>query len=132
MFGFLFLNFGHLRGVDEIEIRETMLHAIESRWNRADQDVFIACVILNPFHKTEPLTTHPSLTNAGVYALLVRLWKRFYKATPPYELHTNLCDYFAETGPYVGMTETLNAIRLDCTEHVSNLLTFDLIVSIVY
>lgn len=123
MFGFLYLSFGHFREDDEAIMRETMLRAIESRWKRADQDVFIATVILNPFHKTAPFALHPSLTNAGIYTLLDRLWKRFYKTNSPPDLWVNLLDYLGERGTYTGMQGVLSMIRLEAAEHVSSFLT---------
>ena len=45
---------------DDQDMRREMLAAIEARWARADQDVFIASVILNPFYGTRPFKDRKS------------------------------------------------------------------------
>lgn len=36
---------------DDLLVRDALLGSIERRWDKSDQDVFIAAVILNPFVK---------------------------------------------------------------------------------
>ncbi|KAI0073823.1 hypothetical protein K474DRAFT_1700112 [Panus rudis PR-1116 ss-1] len=54
LFGFLFLRYLRLTDPDDENVREAMLNGIEARWKKADQDVFIATLILNPYHKLRP------------------------------------------------------------------------------
>lgn len=91
---------------------------MEARWKRADQDVFIATLILNPFYKTFVFRRLDVFTNAGIYTLLRRLWSRFYKEDPPRELYRNLQNYLDEVGSYKNMRVVLEQIRSDAIKEV--------------
>ena len=54
-----------------------IINSIEKWWAAADQEVFIAAVVLNPFFKTTLFTNHISLTNVGIHTLLECLWLHF-------------------------------------------------------
>ncbi|KAI9442952.1 ribonuclease H-like domain-containing protein [Lactarius indigo] len=84
-----------------------ILNSIEKRWAKADQDIFIAAVLLNPFVKTAAFSPRVSfLTRAGVFTLLKRLYQRFFSITESPDqlsanintLFTNIQDYFSEHG----------------------------------
>lgn len=77
---------------------EAITLSIEKRWKKADQELFIAAVILNPFFRTTPFAPLPFLNNAGVHALLGGLWTRFYSQSPPPEFHGQLTEYLGGTG----------------------------------
>jgi hypothetical protein len=66
---------------------EAIIKGIEQRWAKADQEIFIAAVVLNPFYQTTPFSALPFLNNAGIHALFHRLWVQFYGAEPPAEFH---------------------------------------------
>ena len=77
--GYLSMQYTKLLEDDEDRPRATaIINSIEKRWAAADQEVFIAAVVLNPFFKTIPFANHISLTNAGIHTLLERLWLRFF------------------------------------------------------
>ena len=76
-------------------MRAAMLAAIEARWAKADQDVFIASVILNPFYKTRPFQLIGETTAGGASALFERLWKRFFAEDPPAALWENTLQYLS-------------------------------------
>ena len=110
----------------------TMLKAIEARWSRADQDAFIAAVILNPFYKTSLFRQADVFTVAGIYTLLKRLWTRFYDEEPPtapISLWKNLTDYLDETGPYQNMKVILEDIRSDASREVWSQIPIPIILS---
>ena len=72
-----------------------ILESLERRWAKADQDVFVAAVILNPLHKIAPFAKSVSFSAAGIYTLLSRLWTRFYKEQPPSSLFAEMRDYWS-------------------------------------
>ena len=135
MFGFIFLNFLQFNESDEVDVRLDMLKAIEARWSRADQDAFIATVILNPFYKTSLFKQADVFTVAGIYTLLKRLWTRFYNEEPPItpiSLWKNLTDYLDETGPYQNMKIVLEDIRSEASREVwSQIPTYNYIILIL-
>lgn len=55
-FGALAMEFSKLIHDDDEElVKEALLKSIESRWEKSDQDVFVAAVILNLFIKVSAL-----------------------------------------------------------------------------
>ncbi|KAH9079140.1 hypothetical protein EDB83DRAFT_2178078, partial [Lactarius deliciosus] len=81
-----------------------ILDSIEKRWAKADQDIFIAAVLLNPFVKTAPFSLQVSfLTRAGVFTLLKRLYQRFFSITKsPDQLAANINTLFTDVQNYFG------------------------------
>jgi hypothetical protein len=51
----------------------TIINSIEKWWSKADQDLFVACVFLNPFIKTS-LINSQSMTLAMILGMLHRLY----------------------------------------------------------
>ena len=52
-----------------------ILDSIEKRWAKADQDIFITAVILNPFVKMAAFSPQVQfLTRAGVLSLMKHLY----------------------------------------------------------
>ena len=106
--GYLSMQHTKLLEDDEDRPRATsIINSIEKRWAAADQEVFIAAVVLNPFFKTIPFANHISLTNAGIHTLLECLWLCFFggqnAAVAPLELDTQIADYLMGTGVWVDL-----------------------------
>ncbi|KIM66585.1 hypothetical protein SCLCIDRAFT_109864, partial [Scleroderma citrinum Foug A] len=113
MFGFLTLTYTEmLKGVsgeDEVMITAIM-HSLEKHWGKVDQEVFVAAVILNPMYKTRPFFRNCKFTHAGIYLLLIKLWKHFYCGMdPPVELQREMMDYLQGVGDYEGMDAWVQA-----------------------
>jgi hypothetical protein len=99
-----------------------ILDSIEKRWAKADQDVFVVAVILNPFVKTSAFSPQlPFLTLAGVLSLLTRLYKCFFSPMETAEqlaantqlLFSNVQDYFSGKGICADMASFSNSIDND-------------------
>ena len=116
--GLLYLQFSEFKETDERSMRATMLSAIESRWLKVDQDVFVAALILNPFHKISAFQPLHFLTTGGVYGLMRRLWVRFYGTEPTTDLWRNVRDYLENTGEYATMKSYIGPIRADAESRV--------------
>ncbi len=82
-----------------------ILASLESRWKNADQEIFIAALILNPFYCTAPLNTLSCFNNASVTRLLLALYKQLYKVDPPPDFHSTLTSYLHGTGLFKGIDE---------------------------
>jgi hypothetical protein len=96
-----------------------ILDSIEKRWAKADQDVFIAAVILNLFIKMSTFSSQAHfLTRAGILVLMKRLYRQFFSITETPEeleintrrLFQNLGDYFDGRGICVDMNQYISAI----------------------
>lgn len=100
-FGFLYYKYKTLSMAQNNEALDSILKSLENRWEKADQGVFIAAVILNPLHMVLPFSrTHLAFTKAAIYSLLSSLWVRFFTEKPPLNLYTQLMGYLEKTGEY--------------------------------
>lgn len=80
---------------------QAIIKSIERRWAMADQEIFIAAMILNPFYRREPLVATPMFNNAGITALLGRVFKRLRRATEvPQEFYLELHNYLNLQGTF--------------------------------
>ncbi|KAF8496685.1 ribonuclease H-like domain-containing protein [Russula emetica] len=102
MFGLLVMKYNDLklREPNDATACDAILNSLEMRWANADQDVFIAAVLLNPIHKAAPFVKSTKFTAVAIYSLLSRLWTRFYNESIPDKFFRELKDYFEESGQY--------------------------------
>jgi hypothetical protein len=117
-FAFLYIQYSKLLEAEDIKARDAILASIERRWLKMDQDVFIAGVLLNPFHKANPFRAAPFSTVAGLYNLLHRLWKRFYYEDPPAKLYAEYKAYVTGTGDFQAMHNFMHSMELSAENEV--------------
>ncbi|KAJ7459620.1 hypothetical protein B0H11DRAFT_1736953, partial [Mycena galericulata] len=88
-----------------------VLNSLEKRWKNAgaEQEVFIAAVLLNPYFKNTPFSHLPILNRAGIDLTFERLWKRFFKQPAPPDLRMNSREYFDGTGFFAGLQSYCNS-----------------------
>ncbi|KAF8573620.1 hypothetical protein K439DRAFT_1374791, partial [Ramaria rubella] len=79
------------------------LSSIEQRWHKTDQDIFVAGMFLNPFHKAWPFRAAHFSTMAGLFNLLFHLWRQFYYTGPPAEFYMEFTDYISSSRNFVCM-----------------------------
>ena len=103
---------------EDVAACNAILDSLEKQWAKADQDVFIAAVILNPLHKVAPFTKIISFSSAGIYTLLSRLWTRFYHEQPPSGLLAEMRDYFDNKGRYEFMAAWIPGLRQQAQQDV--------------
>ncbi len=112
-FAFLFKYFKGLTPPEDLPICTAVTKSLEKRWSKADQDVFIAAVILNLYLKLRPF--HDLLayfSNSAVGDLISRLWQHFYPTVPePPLLYDSIKQYLASTGEYQLLQDTASHIR---------------------
>ncbi|EPQ50345.1 hypothetical protein GLOTRDRAFT_50634 [Gloeophyllum trabeum ATCC 11539] len=110
-FAFLLKQFLELADPDDQLIKEAVITSLETRWAKADQDVFVAAVVLNPFVKAGAFAQLHLFHNAGLMALLSRLWTRFYDTSPPEAFQSEVLEYLSGTGKYEDMESYADAIQ---------------------
>lgn len=101
-----------------------IMDSIENRWQKADQELFIAAVILNPFFRTSTFAPLPFLNNAGIHSLLRSLWIRFYSTQPPPEFHAQVTDYLNGTGFFQNLQMQCGIVQVAADRLVSLTLFF--------
>ncbi|KZT20928.1 hypothetical protein NEOLEDRAFT_1158419 [Neolentinus lepideus HHB14362 ss-1] len=92
-FGLLVMQYQGMQDPDDKLVADVVISSLERRWGKADQDVFIAAVILNPFHKIKPFQKLTIFTNARLFMLMSRLWKCFYAVDVPLAFNKELMEY---------------------------------------
>jgi hypothetical protein len=117
-FTFLYIRYSKLLEAEDIKARDAILESIERRWSKTDQDVFIAGILLNPFHKARPFHTAPFSTVAGLYNLIHRLWRPFYYQDPPAELYGEYKAYINRTGDFQAMHNFMHGMQMSAEKEV--------------
>lgn len=79
---------------------KAIIDSIERRWAKADQEIFIAAVILNPFYQTTPFSLIPQFRTAEIVSLMTRLWKRLLRTDPPQSFALDLMEFLRKRGNY--------------------------------
>ncbi|EJF56157.1 hypothetical protein DICSQDRAFT_72102, partial [Dichomitus squalens LYAD-421 SS1] len=119
-FGFVYNFFTLLTDLEDHPFRIAVCQSLERRWAKADQDVFIAAVVLNPWLKMRPFQPNMQLfTEAAFHVILSRLWRRFYPDEPvPGSLFTEIQEYFDNTGNFESLHMTMDAISSQARDRV--------------
>lgn len=120
IFGLLHMRYTKLKNEspeDQVAC-DAILNSLELRWSKADQDIFIAAVLLNPLHKAAPFAKMITFSTAGIYTLLCRLWTRFYKSAPPAGLLGEMKDYFDNKGSYDFLNTWIPGLRQQAQQEV--------------
>lgn len=80
----------------------SIIKSIEKRWAKADQDLFIACLFLNPLIDFQ-LVNQSTLPMGIVFGIIRRLYSRVFKlneSADPALLISNIMDYRYRRGHY--------------------------------
>lgn len=103
LFGYLFHHFNSFHDSSDEDAKNAVCASIEKRWHASDQDVFVATLLLNPYHHTEPFGNN-CLPDAELSVLVDCLYMRLFR-TPavPEALYNELSDYLRRQGPYAYM-----------------------------
>jgi hypothetical protein len=117
-FGFLVMQYRALTDPDDLIGCNAIINSIEQRWAKADQDVFIAAVILNPFFRSSPFAPLPSFNNAGIHKLFRDLWLRFYSQEPPLDFTSHADEYLRGTGMFANLQTHCEIKRVNADRKV--------------
>ena len=109
-FGFLVMQYQQMTDEADHAAATSIIYSLEKRWTAADQDIFIATVIVNPFFRADPFGRHPRFVVAGIIELLGRLYTRFFLEEPPHMFNVELRDYLTMAGQY-------SELRATCLRH---------------
>jgi hypothetical protein len=112
-FGSLVARYQAMVGSEDVVGCAAILQSLEKRWLAADQDVFIAAVIVNPFFRATPFAPGQRFTGAQIKSLLASLYFRFFRSQPPISFYSELHDYLMRSGQYKDLESM-------CAVHISN------------
>lgn len=111
-FGFLIMQYQRMADEADHAASMAIISSLKKRWAAADQDIFIATVIINPFFRADPFARHPRFVIAGIIELLGRLYTRFFQEVPLYTFEAELRDYLTAMGQY-------SQLRATCLRHMA-------------
>ena len=113
-FGSLIARYRKMTSPEDVTACTAILNSLEKHWSVADQDIFIAAVIVNPSFRATPFTPGPHFTTAHIKSLLSSLYLRFFQSQPPNSFYTELHDYLMGSGHY-------RALEMVCSVHAQKL-----------
>ena len=82
---------------------QAIIDSLELRWSQADQELFIAAIILNPIYQSSPLAKKPCFNLASLDSLLLALYRRFFGTVPTHQFLTELANYLHKTDMYTSL-----------------------------
>ncbi|KAH8107176.1 hypothetical protein BXZ70DRAFT_885183, partial [Cristinia sonorae] len=105
MLGYLYATFSNMNEDGDRVGVSAVKESLEKRWSKADYEVFIAAVILNPLYQLAPFSPQ-FMSNADARGLLSRVYKHVYKTTEvPTEFLLQVGDYLQKRGDFRGLPE---------------------------
>jgi len=90
----LYHIYSNLNVEEDMDVHERVLASLKKCWAAADQDPFIATVILNPFLCGDFLGQHIALTPIGLCNMLKCLLSRMFRVDADADFHAAFMDYY--------------------------------------
>jgi len=100
---------------------QAIISSLEQRWSKADQEIFIAAVILNPIYQTSPFSLLPQFRTAEIISLMTRLWQRFFQSAPPDDFALDLMEFLGKRGNYSSLDVICNVEKNRAEKNVCDL-----------
>jgi hypothetical protein len=119
----LYFEYQRMTDENDKELVDKVKMSLEARWKKADQDVFIACIILVPWIQLKPFNTlHESgiFNFSSIFQLFARLWERFYNEKPPEILYNNVREYIEKKGRFASIDAIIPGLRADAELEVNH------------
>lgn len=108
-FGYLYHIYDRMR--DESHEDEhacaTILNSLEARWAKADQEPFIASIIVNPLYQLTPFSRNSGLHIASALGLLKRLYERFFSTEPSIEFSMDVMNYLQHIHNFANLQDLI-------------------------
>jgi hypothetical protein len=101
---------------------KAIIDSLERRWSKADQEIFIAAVILNPLYQTSPFSLIPQFRTAEIISLMTRLWQRLLRTEPPDSFALDLMEFLGKRGDYSSLDIMCNVEKNRAEKNVCSLL----------
>lgn len=117
-FGFLVMQYQQMLDEEDCAASMSIISSLEKRWAAADQDIFIATVIINPFFRADPFGRNPRFVVAGIIELLGRLYTRFFLEEPPHAFNVELREYLTTAGQYSELHATCIRHKIQAQQQV--------------
>jgi len=120
-FGFLVMRYERMSDEGDRIASRSIISSLEKRWMAANQDIFIAAVIVNPFFRAAPFGRHPRFVVAGIIEFLGRLYLQFFQEVAPQTFGAEMRDYLTEEGQYTELRATCHRHKISAKQYVRSL-----------
>ena len=94
----------------DLQIQAKIQGSLEKRWAKADQDVFILAVFLNPYVWRRAFS-HVALTHANIYEIAARLLTCIFDQQPDLNFLKAFKDYMNDTGDFSSQIMGLDMMK---------------------
>lgn len=119
-FGFLHARFLSFNEPESRSVQTALISSLTKRWQKADREVFILTVILNPLIKLAPFKLSSRLFQLAKLQILVqRTWGRLYKEEAPIDLSTQIQDYLRGEGDFEDLEHAVKMEKLMAEKKVN-------------
>jgi hypothetical protein len=110
---------------EDSDVRDKVLSSLEKRWAAADQEPFIAAVILNPYLRGDFLGRDIALTPIGLCNMLKRLQLRVFREEADADFQAAFMDYYNKRAEFSPEAMALVDWKTMAQQNVSYSLTFE-------
>jgi hypothetical protein len=90
----LYRIYSNLNPEEDSDVRDNILASLEKRWAAADQEPFLAAVVLNPYLRGDSLGRDIALTPIGLCNMLKRLQLRVFRVEADADFQSAFMDYY--------------------------------------
>jgi hypothetical protein len=120
-FGYLIMQYQSLN--EDLVARDTIIDSLEMWWKKSEQELFVACVLVNPFYRAEPFSSSSFMNIVGIVSMLTRIWMRLNNTAelPLDEFSAYITDFVRGWGFFQDLTSQIHAELLQA-EKVMTLL----------
>ncbi|KAF5350685.1 hypothetical protein D9756_008505 [Leucocoprinus leucothites] len=84
-----------------------IIKSLELRWSKADQEPFIASLILNPLYQLIPFSETAGLHPAKALGLMKHLYRRFFDADPPVAFSMDIMNYLERRNNFATLPDMI-------------------------
>ncbi|KAF5353370.1 hypothetical protein D9756_007868 [Leucocoprinus leucothites] len=84
-----------------------IIKSLELRWSKADQEPFIASLILNPLYQLIPFSETAGLHPAKALGLMKHLYQRFFDADPPVAFSMDIMNYLEQRNNFATLPDMI-------------------------
>ena len=112
----------------DLQIQKTILGSLEKHWAKADQDVFILAVFLNPYIQWQPLSL-TALTNAGICEVAAWVFTHIFNKDPDLNFLKAFEGYFNNQAEFSNETMALDMMKQLYDDQVHNFYYLQLVCS---
>lgn len=117
-FASLAVQYSNANMEEDLPSRNSILASLEKHWMKADQEVFLAAIMVNPFYQMAPFRHIRRFMQANMTAMLTRVYRQLFREGPPDEFQEHLVDFFDRKGYFRNLAAQVDDALNDAAKKV--------------